>query len=59
MEVFVKNIFLLLLLSASSVIANQAPQVVSPKDQTDVYGIPTDMDEVEEGQEMQSQTAKK
>lgn len=33
-------------------VADQAPIVKQPKDQTDVYGIPTDMSEFEENREV-------
>jgi hypothetical protein len=36
-----------------------APEIVNPKDQTDVYGIPTDTDEVEDEQEIESLNKKK
>jgi hypothetical protein len=45
---------LLACVSMGNVFAAVAPKVVNPKDQTDVYGIPTDTDEVEDEQEIDS-----
>ena len=51
-----KRVYVFLCLLAcvgmGNVFAAAAPKVVNPKDQTDVYGIPTDTDEVEDEQEM-------